>query len=321
MSKKLFFCCPQTEKMVKDVFFDFPRNGKDTLIVGSISWEKFPNGHPNFRINSVNEIKGADVYFFASFDTSADITEQLYIINAIPRYESKSLTVILPFFPTATDDRIDESGHIATAKGLARMLSGIPMSANGPAKIMFFDEHIKGLRFYFEDTVIPVPLSAMSLAITGLRNYIGTPNVCFPDAGAKKRFGKTFEEFQQILCEKTRLENGKKIVRIKEGDPKEKKVIIIDDLTMSGGTLDECRNALVDAGAYTVDVFIVHGAFDNDDIWKGLVYSDYDPTKHFHNFIMTDSCPVMTKKIAAHRPNKPFKILSLAKLICEAIKE
>lgn len=44
----------------------------------------------------------------------------------------------------------------------------------------------------------------------------------------------------QIVCAKVR-EGDQRIVRIKEGDPKGRHVVIVDDLVQSGGTLVECQ--------------------------------------------------------------------------------
>lgn len=50
---------------------------------------------------------------------------------SLPGYWAKSLTLVLPYFPTGTMERVDYEGQIATAKTLARMLSAIPLCANG----------------------------------------------------------------------------------------------------------------------------------------------------------------------------------------------
>ena len=44
----------------------------------------------------------------------------------------------------------------------------------------------------------------------------------------------------QVVCAKVR-EGDKRIVRIKEGNPEGRHVVIVDDLVQSGGTLRECQ--------------------------------------------------------------------------------
>lgn len=44
----------------------------------------------------------------------------------------------------------------------------------------------------------------------------------------------------KVVCAKVR-EGDKRIVRIKEGNPEGRHVVIVDDLVQSGGTLRECQ--------------------------------------------------------------------------------
>lgn len=50
----------------------------------------------------------------------------------------------------------------------------------------------------------------------------------------------TYTMDMQIVCAKVR-EGDQRIVRIKEGDPRGRHVVIVDDLVQSGGTLIECQ--------------------------------------------------------------------------------
>jgi len=52
----------------------------------------------------------------------------------------------------------------------------------------------------------------------------------------------------QVICTKVR-DGDKRIVQIKEGNPKGRHVVIVDDLVQSGGTLIECHAVLAKAGA------------------------------------------------------------------------
>jgi phosphoribosylpyrophosphate synthetase len=316
MAQKLLFYCPQMTEMMNAMTW---KNSE--FKPGCIKWHEFEGEWPNSFIENVEEVKNSDIYFFASFDNPTQFFRQVSVLSSLWFYEARTLTVILPFFPTATMERIDRPGEIATAKTLARMLSSIPACAGGLPKILIFDPHSQTLPFYFEkNTVIPISLSAMSLARNGLSYFPRGAAVAFPDAGARKRFGSIFSDYPQIVCDKIRIDGGdEKIVTIKEGDPRGKSILIIDDLTRSGETAEECRKVLVAAGAYSVSAFVTHGAFKKD-VWKNYCYlpEEYDRAKHFLDFVITDSCPVQAKIVCGH---KPFKVLSLIDLIYKAIKE
>ncbi len=58
------------------------------------------------------------VIFIASFHSVDVIFEQISMLYQIPRYMAHSCTVILPYFPTGTMERIDQEGQVATAKVL-----------------------------------------------------------------------------------------------------------------------------------------------------------------------------------------------------------
>ena len=54
---------------------------------------------------------------------------------------------------------------------------------------------------------------------------------------------KIILEAVQVICTKVR-DGDKRIVRLKEGSPKGRHVVIVDDLVQSGGTLIECQRLL-----------------------------------------------------------------------------
>ncbi len=56
------------------------------------------------------------VILLASFHSPEVIFEELSLIYSLPRYLIRSFRLILPFFPTATMERIDREGQVVTAK-------------------------------------------------------------------------------------------------------------------------------------------------------------------------------------------------------------
>lgn len=102
---------------------------------------QFDDGFPNLFISNAQGIRGQNVAFLASFSSPGVIFEQLSVIYALPKLFISSFTLVLPFFPTGTSERMEEEGDIATAFTLARILSNIPISRGGPTSLVTFDIH------------------------------------------------------------------------------------------------------------------------------------------------------------------------------------
>lgn len=101
----------------------------------------FDDGFPNLFINNAQYIRGQHVAFLASFSSPAVIFEQLSVIFALPRLFVASFTLVLPFFPTGSFERMEEEGDVATAFTMARILSNIPISRGGPTSLVIYDIH------------------------------------------------------------------------------------------------------------------------------------------------------------------------------------
>ena len=104
-------------------------------------FRKFPDGFPDLFIPNAQNIRGRHVAFLASFSSPGVIFEQLSIIYNLPKLFIASFTLILPFFPTGTSERMEDEGDVATAFTLARSLSHIPISRGGPTSLVIFDIH------------------------------------------------------------------------------------------------------------------------------------------------------------------------------------
>lgn len=79
--------------------------------------------------------------FLASFSSPSVIFEQLSVIYALPRLFVASFTLVLPYFPTGSFERMEDEGDVATAFTMARILSNIPISRGGPTSLVIYDIH------------------------------------------------------------------------------------------------------------------------------------------------------------------------------------
>ncbi|KAG6541261.1 hypothetical protein Mapa_017312 [Marchantia paleacea] len=287
----------------------------DSIELKSIKWGTFADGFPNIFVPNAHGIRSQHVAFLASFSSPGVIFEQLSIIYALPRMFVASFTLVLPFFPTGTLERMEDEGDIATAFTLARILSNIPISRGGPTSLVIFDIHALQERFYFGDNVLPCFESGIPLLKHRLHQLPDANNVsiAFPDEGAWKRFYKQLQHFPTIICTKVR-EGDNRIVRLKEGDPKGRHVVIVDDLVQSGGTLIECQKLLESLGASKVSAYATHGVFPKRS-WERFAHSP-NGSQGFTHFWITDSCSTTVKEVMG---KAPFEVLSLAGSIAAAL--
>ncbi|CAI0461314.1 unnamed protein product [Linum tenue] len=309
----LLFYCLECEELARKVAAN-----SDLITLQSINWRSFEDGFPNLYINNAHDIRGQHVAFLASFSSPSVIFEQLSVIYALPRLFVASFSLVLPFFPTATFERMDEEGDVATAFTLARILSNIPISRGGPTSLVIYDIHALQERFYFGDHVLPLFETGIPLLKQRLRQLPDSDKIiiAFPDDGAWKRFHNLLDDFPTVVCNKVR-EGDKRIVRIKEGNPAGCHVVIVDDLVQSGGTLIECQKVLAAHGAAKVSAYVTHGVFPKRS-WERFTHkNDEDLEKAFAYFWITDSCPGTVKAVAS---KTPFEVLSLAGSIAEALQ-
>ncbi|CAL5349847.1 unnamed protein product [Camellia sinensis] len=341
--KVCLFYCAEMEALAERVAAE-----SDAIELRSITWRTFQDGFPNLFISNAHGIRGQHVAFLASFSSPGVIFEQLSVIYALPKLFVSSFTLVLPFFPTGTSERMEEEGDVATAFTLARILSNIPISRGGPTSLE---------RFYFGDNVLPcfesgIPLLKNRLqqlpdsnnghpwheilnAKFGMRSQLSFLaedgfgvlinfdiedlhwiSIAFPDDGAWKRFHNQLQHFPTIVCAKVR-EGDQRIVRLKEGDPRGRHVVIVDDLVQSGGTLIECQKMLAKHGATKISAYVTHGIFPNRS-WERFEYDNGGcPENGLTYFWITDSCP---RTVQAVKSRPPFEVLSLSASISATLQ-
>ncbi|CAA6661187.1 unnamed protein product [Spirodela intermedia] len=300
----LFFC-EETRALAERVAAE-----SDAIELRSINWRSLDSlSRSSFLLIpfSFCGIRGQHVAFLASFSSPRVIFEQLSVIYALPRLFISSFTV-----------RMEEEGDVATAFTLARILSSIPISRGGPTSLVIYDIHALQERFYFGDNVLPCFESGVPLLMNRLQELPDSDNIsiAFPDDGAWKRFNTLLQHFPTIICTKVR-EGDQRIVRLKEGDPRGRHVVIVDDLVQSGGTLIECQKVLAAHGAKKISAYVTHGIFPNRS-WERFQHDNgVGPNEGLSFFWITDSCPLTVKEV---KNKRPFEVLSLAGSIAAALQ-
>ena len=274
------------------------------------NWDRFNDKSDDIKINGMNSpthFKGKHVLFIASFHNNDVTMSQFHVIAFLCECLVESLTVLLPYYSTATMERVDigSDGVIPTANTLALLFNGLP-SVGKPIRVMTYDLHTLQNRFYLTGHAVATLHTAIPLVvdvITGEARPEGQTKItaiAFPDEGAKKRFGTMFEGVNGmsekrgdiIFCSKVR-QGANRIVSIADGNPEGKHVLIVDDQTKSGGTLLKCAAALKEKGATEVSAYVTH-AILTDEFWSKFVINmdaQNAPFNALKMLYMTDSVP------------------------------
>jgi len=286
----------------------------DRFIFHPTTWAKFPDGTDNIEIggfaNPRNVISGEKVLFLGSFHSNDTTLSQFQVMICLLQSFIESLTVVLPFSPVGTMERVTREGQVATAATYAHMFSSLP-NCGRPTRLMVYDLHTLQNRFYLHGNSV----ASLHTAIPLLKEKIeetGINCVAFPDDGAAKRFSAMFQDMdlEIIVCGKTRGEGDSRTVTIQDGNADGKQIVIVDDLVQTGGTLYETGKVLKDAGASSVNAFVTHGVFPNES-WKR--FNKGGDRACFDKFWVTNSIPTVTDNLP--ESDGIFEVLDLLELI------
>ncbi|NBX75062.1 MAG: DUF84 family protein [Proteobacteria bacterium] len=278
---------------------------------GSIKWGRFPGGNPNILFENQEYLNNKDVVYCMSGKLS-DVSEEESFLIALCRQGIKSLQIHMPYYGVATMERVGKKNIVATAETIAKMISTPLLSTKtGKPILIIHDMHALPVRFYFPDTVTVKPQTAIDILLEILKTTHPDIVIAFPDDGAYKRFAEYFEGFRMIVCAKAR-KGDERVVTIfkKENWPKDdsvcrEHVIIIDDLTRSGGTIEECEKALKKEGFENVSAYVTHAAFDRPEDYQKFFTENGGK---FHKFYTTDSIQDNAREIKGHAP---FEVIEL----------
>jgi ribose-phosphate pyrophosphokinase len=276
-------------------------------------WNKFPDGTDNIEMGGFtpqNLISGEHVLFLASFHNNDVTLSQFQVMICLLQSFIESLTVVLPYSPVGTMERVVSEGIVATAATYAHMFSSLP-NCGKPTRLMVYDLHTLQNRFYLHGNSV----ASLQTAIPLLKRRMLDSNVdcvAFPDDGAAKRFMSLFEEMdvEVIVCGKTRGDGDVRTVVIQDGDATGRHIVIVDDLVQTGGTLYETGKVLKEAGAASVSAFVTHAVFPRES-WKR--FNVGGDRACFDKFWVTNSIPTVTDQLPVK--DGIFEVLDLMELV------
>ncbi|NRH20694.1 ribose-phosphate diphosphokinase [Candidatus Gracilibacteria bacterium] len=272
----------------------------ETIQKGNALFLRFPDTTPNLKFPSVkNDIEHQDVTYIGDFSQADELFEHYNTLFNLVKNTANKVRIIMPYFPMGTSERVERKGETETAHAFAHLISSLPSGRDAKNSVHIFDIHALVEQSLFN----PDRINAELHTATGLLRLEEDEVIVFPDDGAAKRFKDIFPDVERIICGKIR-DGEKRIVTLKEGNPKGKKVIIIDDLIQTGGTIIETAHMLRDRGAQSVRAFAPHGVFPGN--------SHIRLANELDELIVTDSIPA---NILRAQSVANMRALSIASLI------
>ncbi len=267
------------------------------------SW--FPDTEVHVLIQEV--VRGQDVFILQSCSAPVNdhLMELLLFIDAFRRASAHSITVVLPYFPYARQDRMSRGREAVSAKVVANMIERL-----GADRVMYVDIHNPAIQGFFD---IPVdPLSALPILTDYFKTQPWTREavVVAADVGRAKLAGKFAESLRLplvIMHKRRESVNRVKTTHI-VGDIEGKIPIVVDDI-IAGGSLLTQLDALVEAGA-------------RPEIHLAITHPVLLPTalEHLENPIIRELVVTNTIHLPPEKRHPKIHVLSVAPLLAEVIK-
>ena len=253
-------------------------NGKE---LGSLELAKFSDGEFQPRITET--VRGQDVFIIQStFPPTDNLFELLLLVDACKRASARQITVVIPYFGFARQDRKDNPRVAIGAKLIANLLE-----ASGISRIMTMDLHSDQIQGFFD---VPVDHLFASAIFMPYLSELDVPNLTMasPDTGGTRRANAYAKHLDSdlVICYKQRKKANVIESMSVIGEVKGKDVVLVDDIIDTAGTLTKAAEMMMDQGASSVRAICTHAvlsgpAYDriNNSLLAELVVTDTIPPR------------------------------------------
>jgi ribose-phosphate pyrophosphokinase len=256
-------------------------------------------------------VRGSDAFVIQSMAAPINtwIMETLIMVDALKRGSAKRITVVLPFYPYARQDK----KHRGREPISARLMADLFKTA-GANRILTVDLHTAQIQGFFDGPVDH--LFAMNVLADYIQQrYAGRPMaVVAPDSGrvrVAERWTDRLGGCPLAFIHKTRdvTRPNQVVANRVVGDVEGRVCLIVDDMIDTGGTICNAAEILEQAGAADVLVASTHAVLS-------------DPaTERLRNSKISEVVVTNTLPIEKHKRLEKLTVLSIAPLLARAIRE
>ncbi len=269
----------------------------------------FANGEIFVRFEE--SVRGSDAFVLQAHSAPINdaIMEQLIMVDALKRGSAKRITVVMPFWGYARQDKKHRGREPISARLVADMFK-----TAGADRILTVDLHTAQIQGFFDgpvDHLFALPVLAEHVKAT-------RPDANFavvsPDSGRVRlaeRWSETLGGTPLAFIHKSRdpRKPNEAVANRVVGDIEGRCCVVIDDMIDTGGTVAKAVDVLMKDGAAEVIVAATHGVLSGPATER-LANCGADEV------IFTDTLPIPEEK----RFSK-MTVLPIAPLLAEAIHQ
>jgi len=265
---------------------------------------QFSDGEVQVSIDE--SVRGMDTFVVQSTcpPVNHNVMELLVMLDALKRASAGRITVVIPYYGYARQDR-----KVLPRTSISARLVANLITVAGASRILAMDLHAGQIQGFFD---IPVDhLYALPVQFEYIKKIKGDIVVVSPDAGGVERareLGKRINATIAIIDKRREKANESKVMHV-IGDVKGRTAILIDDMIDTGGTIVQAAQALMDNGAKVVYACCTHPVLSGEAIQR------------IHNSPLKELKATNTLPLSpAGKRSKKIKVLDVSPILGEAIK-
>lgn len=277
------------------------------LPLGKSSCTKFSDGEISVSLHE--SVRGSECFVIQSTCTPVNdnLMEMLIMIDALKRASAASITAVMPYFGYARQDRKAKARDPISAKLCADLIT-----AAGADRVLTMDLHANQIQGFFD---IPVDhLFGAPMLANHMKKKIGKDPEGFvvvsPDLGSVTR-SRNFAA--KIGCPLAIIDKRRPKANVSEvmniiGDIEGKKVILVDDMIDTAGTLCNAAQAVIDNGALEVYACATHAVLSGP------------ATERIKNSVIKELILLDTVPVPEENMLDKYTVLPVAPVFAEAIE-
>ncbi len=251
-------------------------------------------------------VRDQDIFLIqtCSAPVNDHLMELLLYLDAFRRASAHSISLVIPYFPYARQDRMAHGREAISARVVVNLLE-----CQGAARVIFFDIHNPAIQGFFN---IPVdPLSAVSL----LANYFRKPEyenaaIVSPDVGRASLAGKYagLLDLPLVIMYKKRSSPSEVKTTHIVGDITGRRPIIVDDLIAGGSVLKQIDDLYQHGAQGKTSMAITH------PVLLSTALKTLEADDRIEKLVVTNTIPLSPEKL-----QPKLNVVSIAPMLADII--